>query len=74
MVQAATSLVLGGDILWQALCAEWAKNCLNAEEAKKIIQPIDDALIGAPIGNTTSPVSLDLTSPSASGNMMLFDM
>jgi len=74
VIRAATSLVLGGDIVWQALCAEWANNCLNGEEAKKVIQPIDDALIGAPIGNIGSPVSLDLTSPSASGNLTLFEL
>lgn len=42
---AATKLLLGGDTLWQALCAEWATTCLPAQEATKIKLPIEDALI-----------------------------
>jgi len=42
---AATQLTLSSDILWQAMCAEWAKN-LPKEEANKVLQPIEDALIG----------------------------
>jgi len=44
---AATALILRGDILWQAMCAEWAKN-LAPQEAIKITQPVEDALIGVP--------------------------
>ena len=42
---AATKLILAGDTLWQAMCAEWAKE-LPKSEARKVTQPIDDALIG----------------------------
>jgi hypothetical protein len=44
---AATALILRGDILWQAMCAEWAKN-LAPPKAIKITQPVEDALIGVP--------------------------
>jgi predicted ATPase len=40
----ATPLVVGGDILWQAMCAEWATNCLSPEEAAAAWEPIEDAL------------------------------
>jgi predicted ATPase len=43
---AASPLMLGGDIVWQAMCNIWADSCLNAEDAKKIVQPIEDALLG----------------------------
>lgn len=43
---AATALRLGGSTLWQALCAEWATACLDPVDAKKITQPIEDALNG----------------------------
>lgn len=42
---AATTLILRGDILWQAMCAEWAKN-MPPPEAIKMTQPVEDALIG----------------------------
>jgi hypothetical protein len=40
---AANKLLFGGDILWQAMCAEWAK-VVQPAEAKKIVQPIEDVL------------------------------
>jgi predicted ATPase len=40
---AASKLMCGGDVLWQGMCAEWAKN-LSGTEAQKIYQPIEDAL------------------------------
>ena len=45
---AASTLVLGGDILWQAMCAEWATSCLVSDEAAVIWQPIEDAIGGDP--------------------------
>ncbi len=42
---AATKVVLSGDSLWQAMCAEWAANCLDEADAEKIIAPIREALI-----------------------------
>ena len=41
---AAVRLVLGGDMLWQALCAQWAKDCLTPEAAVAVVQPIEDAI------------------------------
>jgi predicted ATPase len=43
---AATKIVLSGDTLWQAMCAEWATNCLSADEAREITQPVEDVLHG----------------------------
>ncbi len=43
---AASKLVLSGDTLWQAMCSEWARQCLASDEAAKIYQPIEDALVG----------------------------
>jgi hypothetical protein len=43
--QAASPLMLGGDILWQAMCAIWAESCLNSQDAKLVVQPIEDALL-----------------------------
>ena len=44
--EAASTLTLRPDILWQALCSEWAVECLSKEDAKRIIQPIQDAVDG----------------------------
>jgi len=60
---AASKLLLAGDILWQVLCAEWVKNCLSDEEAKRVVQPIEDTLIGLPITPsilTSLPSELEL--------------
>jgi len=40
---AANQLMCGGETLWQAMCAEWAK-MLPADEAAKVVQPIEDIL------------------------------
>ncbi len=70
--RAATTLVIGGDILWQVLSAEWATTCLVPEEAAKVIQPIEDSLIGSP-SPARSPA--DVTIPTdASGNALLFEL
>ncbi len=45
----ASKLLIGGDFLWQAMCSEWAANCLLAEEAHSLIQPIEDALLGVSV-------------------------
>jgi predicted ATPase len=42
---AANKLVLGGDTLWQIMCAAWVGNCLTAEQADTIIAPIRAALL-----------------------------
>ena len=41
---AANQLMCGGDTLWQAMCAEWAKTILLPADAAKITQPIQDIL------------------------------
>lgn len=53
---AATKLVLGGDTLWQAMCAEWAALCLDADVARKVTQPVEDALHGIATGTTQMPI------------------
>jgi hypothetical protein len=55
---AATKLVLGGDTLWQALCSEWARECLSPDEAVRIVQPIEDALLGV-AGSGVHPVPVN---------------
>lgn len=73
--RAATALVMGGDILWQAMCAEWAAGCLPVEEARKIIQPIEDAKLDAP-GSYSGPVTLNVsaTPSDPTGNPLLFEL
>ncbi len=46
---AADRLTLGGDILWQALAAAWAKNCASEAQRIHVSQPIRDALDAASI-------------------------
>jgi hypothetical protein len=41
---AATKLTLGGNILWQAMCAEWADACLEEDAAKTIVSSIEDVI------------------------------
>ena len=41
---AANKVHLSSDTLWQAMCAEWAANCLTKEDAAKIVNPIKEAL------------------------------
>jgi len=72
---AATVLVLGGDTLWQALCAEWAANCLPQTDSKRIVQSIEDALIGVTL--TVTPKNpIAMPAPliiDSSGNALLFE-
>lgn len=42
---AATALNLSSDILWQAMCAEWAQT-LDPQAALRITQSVEDALAG----------------------------
>lgn len=57
---AASKLVLSGDTLWQAMCAEWAVNCLSPEDAKATVQAITDLLLADPTGISSPSVSLPL--------------
>jgi hypothetical protein len=41
---AASSLLCGGDILWQAMCAEWAKS-LKAEDVAAVVNAIETSFI-----------------------------
>ena len=41
---AATSLFCGGDILWQAMCAEWAKG-IKKDDVREIIGAIENSLL-----------------------------
>jgi predicted ATPase len=45
IMAAASKLVLGGETLWQVMCAAWVGNCLAPEEAEKIVAPIKSALL-----------------------------
>lgn len=41
---AADRLIVGADLLWQALCASWATDCASTADLAVIAQPIQDAL------------------------------
>ncbi len=43
---AAVKLALDSGTLWQALTAQWASSCLDAQDAERIVQPIRDLLDG----------------------------
>lgn len=57
---AASRLVLTGDSLWQAMCAEWALSKLTPSIAKMIVQPITDILITPPTAVSSPIVRLPL--------------
>jgi len=38
--ETANKLLLSGDVLWQAMCAEWATLCLNEMDGKKIAEAV----------------------------------
>lgn len=46
---AGDRLVLGGKVLWQALCSEWAKQCLKEKDARTIVDSIKVTLGGHPL-------------------------
>lgn len=56
---AASRLVLSGDQLWQAMCAEWASLCFSGADATQFIQPISDLLM-APTSVSSPTVRLPL--------------
>lgn len=47
VVYSVSKLAPGGDLLWQAMCDEWAATTIDTEDAKAIAQPIEDALFKA---------------------------
>jgi hypothetical protein len=55
---AADHLVLGSDILWQALCSCWVQKCLDKSIGASIIKPIEEALVGPTKVYSTFPKQL----------------
>jgi predicted ATPase len=45
---AASRLVVAGDHLWQAMCAEWSTLCFTGADATDFVQPISDLVIANP--------------------------
>lgn len=41
---AANRLVLGGNVLWHAMCSEWAKKCLTDPDLRLIVNYVEDRL------------------------------
>jgi hypothetical protein len=39
----ASKMHIGNDTLWQAMCGQWAGNCLKKEEAQNIIKPMRES-------------------------------
>ncbi len=72
---AAIKLTLGGDILWQALCAEWAEKCASKEDAKKIVQAVEDCIGDIPLTTPKLPIAMraSTTPTDAIGNWLLFE-
>ena len=52
---AATKLILPGEILWQAMAAEWSINCLDKLSARQNIQSISDLLLAQPTAISSPP-------------------
>lgn len=42
---AGDRLIVGGEILWQAMCASWADHCATRNQIDRVVLPIKDALI-----------------------------
>lgn len=61
---AASNLNLQGDILWQAMCSEWAST-IDEATAKTITRPVEDALIGLadPYAMPVQPAHVSVTAP-----------
>ncbi len=58
VAQAGTALVVGGDTLWQAMCAEWASECLAPDVAlAEVTQPIEDALNRIGVAGKRAPTA-----------------
>jgi hypothetical protein len=64
---AASGLALGGEVLWQAMCHEWAATCIDAEDAKVVVQPIEDALVNAGSGGILPEPIVSLPNANESG-------
>jgi predicted ATPase len=42
---AANRLLLTSDVLWQAMCSDWAQKCLSSDDAELVIGPIEKEII-----------------------------
>lgn len=42
---AANKLLVSGNVLWQAMCGEWARVCLSQDDADSVIRPIEQAIL-----------------------------
>ncbi len=62
---AATALVVSGDTLWQAMCAEWASKILPPDAATPITQAVEDVLIGVDSQPIQTAPALAPPSPEA---------
>ena len=41
---AGSALVLSGDVLWQAMCAEWSAKCLSHDDTENLLRSVQDLL------------------------------
>ncbi len=57
---AADTLLVPGDTLWQAMCAEWAAHILQGDDAKPTINAISDLLLTDPVTASSPTVRLPL--------------
>jgi predicted ATPase len=58
--QAALTLTLGGDILWQAMCSAWVEHCADQTECNAVTQAVADTVQGI-----ASPSGAPATTPTA---------
>jgi hypothetical protein len=61
--EAANRLLLGGSTLWQAMCAEWAENCLAEQDGKAIAQAVQDAVDGIAPASRPAPQVVRIENP-----------
>jgi hypothetical protein len=62
--QAAQTLTLGGDILWQAMCSAWVEHCADPTECSAVTQAVADTVHGiAPVSGVVPTVTPTPPSP-----------
>jgi hypothetical protein len=49
VMDAASTLLLGSDILWQAMCAEWIEHRGSRDDTRKIARAVEEALENIPL-------------------------
>jgi AAA domain, putative AbiEii toxin, Type IV TA system len=62
--QAAQTLTLGGDILWQAMCSAWVAHCADPTECNAITQAVADTVQG--IAYNSGAAATTAPAPSSS--------